>query len=36
MVDGLHILTWNRAVKPPAIDLSGAGRGLRGKDGGVI
>jgi hypothetical protein len=34
MVDGLHILTQNRTKKPLAIALSGAWRGLRGRDGG--
>jgi hypothetical protein len=34
MVDGLHILIWNRTKKPLAIALSGAGRGLRGRDDG--
>jgi hypothetical protein len=32
MVDGLHIQ--NRTKKPLAIALSGAERGLRGRDGG--
>jgi hypothetical protein len=32
MVDRLHIPIWNRTKKPFAIALSGAGRGLRGRD----
>jgi hypothetical protein len=32
MVDGLHICTWNRSKKPPAIPLSGSERGLMGRD----
>jgi hypothetical protein len=34
MVDGLHILIRKRTIKPLAIALSGAGRGLRGRDCG--
>jgi hypothetical protein len=34
MVAGLHIPRWNRTKKPLAIALSGAGRGLRGRDDG--
>jgi hypothetical protein len=34
MVDGLHTLIWNRTKKPLVIVLSGAERGLRGRDGG--
>jgi hypothetical protein len=34
MIDGLHILIRNRTKKPLAIALSGAGRGLRGRDNG--
>jgi hypothetical protein len=34
MFDGFHILIRNRTKKPLAIALSGAGRGLRGRDGG--
>jgi hypothetical protein len=34
MFDGLHILIWNGTKKLLAIALSGAGRGLRGKDDG--
>jgi hypothetical protein len=34
MVDGLHIFIQNRIKKPLAIALSGAGRGLRGRDDG--
>jgi hypothetical protein len=34
MVDGLHILIQNRSKKPLAVALSGAGRWLRGRDGG--
>jgi hypothetical protein len=33
MVDGLHILTHNRTIKPLVIALSGAGRRLMGRDG---
>jgi hypothetical protein len=33
MVDGLHILTWNRTKKALAIALSGAGKGSIGRDG---
>jgi hypothetical protein len=33
MVDGLHILKRNRTKKPLAVALSGAGRGLKGRDG---
>jgi hypothetical protein len=41
MVDGLHILRWNRTKKSLVIALSGVGRrlgrGLRGRgDGGVL
>jgi hypothetical protein len=34
MVDGLHILIWNRTRKPLATALSEVGRGLRGRDNG--
>jgi hypothetical protein len=34
MVDGLHI--WDRTKKPLAIALSGAGRGLKGKNDGAM
>jgi hypothetical protein len=34
MVDGHHILIWNRTKKPLAIALSGAGKGLRRRDNG--
>jgi hypothetical protein len=34
MVDGIHVLTRNRAKKHLAMALSGAGRGLRERDGG--
>jgi hypothetical protein len=34
MVDGLHILIWNRTQKPLAIALSGVGMGLTGRDDG--
>jgi hypothetical protein len=33
VVDGLHIPIWNRTKKCLAISLSGAGRGLSGRDG---
>jgi hypothetical protein len=36
MVDGLHVLTQNRTKKPLAMAGSGAGRGLRRRDGGKI
>jgi hypothetical protein len=32
MVNGLQIPIWNKAKKPLAIALSGAGRGLEGRD----
>jgi hypothetical protein len=32
MVDGLHILIWNRTKKPLVIALSGMGRVLSGRD----
>jgi hypothetical protein len=35
MVDGLHIYTWNRMIKPLAVALSGVGKGFREKDNGV-
>jgi hypothetical protein len=34
MIDGLHIPIWNRTKTPFSIALSGAGRELRGRDGG--
>jgi hypothetical protein len=34
MVFGLHILTWNRAKKPHAVALSGAGKRLKKRDDG--
>jgi hypothetical protein len=34
MVDGLHIVIWNRAKNPLAIPLSEVGRGLIERDGG--
>jgi hypothetical protein len=34
MVDGLHILIWNKTKKPLAITLSGSGRGITGRDNG--
>jgi hypothetical protein len=34
MVDGLHVLTWNRTKKPLAIASSGEGRGLWKRDDG--
>jgi hypothetical protein len=34
MVDGVHVLIWNRTKKPLAIPLSGAWRGSRVRDGG--
>jgi hypothetical protein len=34
MVDGLHILIWNRTKKPLAIALSGVGRGLKRREDG--
>jgi hypothetical protein len=34
MADGPHIPIWNRTKKLFAIALSGAGRGLRGRDDG--
>jgi hypothetical protein len=35
MVDGLHMHIRNRTMKPPAVVLSRAGRGLqKGRDGG--
>jgi hypothetical protein len=34
MLDGLHILTWNRTKKPLATALSGLGRELKGKENG--
>jgi hypothetical protein len=36
MVDRLQILIWNRTKKPLEIALSGVGKGLRGRDDGVI
>jgi hypothetical protein len=35
MVDGLHIPRWTRTKKPLAVALSGAWRGLRGRDDGA-
>jgi hypothetical protein len=32
MVDGLHILTWNRTKKPLVIALSGTRRGLKSRE----
>jgi hypothetical protein len=34
MVDEFHICTWNITIKPVAIALSGAGKGLRRRDSG--
>jgi hypothetical protein len=34
MINGLHIHIQNRTMKPLAIALSEAGRGLQGGDGG--
>jgi hypothetical protein len=34
MVDGFHILIWNRIKKPLENALSGAGRGYNGRDSG--
>jgi hypothetical protein len=34
MVDGLHIIIWNRRKKPLAIALSGAGKVWKGRDSG--
>jgi hypothetical protein len=34
MVDGLHILIWNRTMKPLAITLSGVGRGVKRRNDG--
>jgi hypothetical protein len=34
MVDGLHILMWNRTKKPFAITLSRVGKGVKGREGG--
>jgi hypothetical protein len=36
MFDGLHILIENKTKKPLAPALIGAGRRLRGRNGGVI
>jgi hypothetical protein len=35
MVDGLHILIWNRTKKPLVIALIGAGRGVEGSNSGI-
>jgi hypothetical protein len=34
MVDGLHLLIWNRTKKPTIIAFSGVRRGLRERDNG--
>jgi hypothetical protein len=34
MIDGLHILIWNRTNKPLRVVLSEVGKVLRGRDSG--
>jgi hypothetical protein len=36
MVDGLHTIIWYRTKKPPAIALSRARRGSRGREERMI
>jgi hypothetical protein len=36
MVDGLHTHIWNKAKKPLATALTGAGEGLKGRDKGAM
>jgi hypothetical protein len=36
MIGGLHVLIWNRTKKPLSIALSGVGRGLKGREDGMV